>query len=827
MAAHLPERHFGYTCRKCGASEFTGRRYACWACIDYQICGRCYDAGNLPESPEHKYYHPLETHYTRAEYQLYFGGEFYDESNVPQSYKCALCECMGFNIEELYMHLYQSHMGHKDFEEYFRILYSRMSADSVEFSLPPVVEAQSPLPMLQTPPPPPPPPPGPPAPDTAPPVPERALSPDPPGPRRFILEIIRLKPIVNNSRDSSSASRRQRRRCFANLDAQYNPIVEQALQLLDELHGLNRNDSNFDSLSQNILERARSLRRISQRHSDVSPGVRGSLDVGSSPGNHYDAETILRIIEDELTAAQTTRDAPTTRGSLLSRRRNAVGPNSSVAMAARLMAASYAETATVPSATLTSRGGGMLRGQSLRTPRPFNSDFETLRTGFHDAGSAFRRYSSPIDLARTRSSQQRPSSRNWDGYIRAAYGFMPMTAGSPGSGLSARAAMTPRATMFREVPDHFVIPPSEGSTEIQNQLQKRYADIVREMVATNDFRPMLMKVRDPLADQANKSSQKTPAATKPEEKPTTQQTSKNDGKFLCKRFLKVEKMKSEHQKTNIIKHAGFTEALLLSMLADEELAQVQINIDWESIPKTVFKMPETTKVEAPKEDNADKDPASKTGVEAMARFLRGLDFYKSWLETRMAETRIETNGKNQDVCKQMTASEHLPETRFAYDDDEIDETDERTDENEDQQTGEDRPNNNNNNLSVQNNDFVNTAAMPVPIDDVVPSPIIYIDSDMDDSEEDDDENDGEGDDETGGDDEVSVVSAGNPQPLQSVAVYNAAVDVQQVTQANEANGEHDAEYDDEIDGDMEEVSSDTSEGTIAMMVNEIDEVYGY
>lgn len=129
-SAHPPERHFGYVCCKCQTAAFAGRRYACWMCIGYQLCGSCYDSGQLPEAPEHKYFHPMEAHYTRAEYELYFGGESYVEANVPQSYKCALCDLYGFTSMQLYKHLSDMHRGHKDFDEYFSILYTRYAADA-------------------------------------------------------------------------------------------------------------------------------------------------------------------------------------------------------------------------------------------------------------------------------------------------------------------------------------------------------------------------------------------------------------------------------------------------------------------------------------------------------------------------------------------------------------------------------------------------------------------------------------------------------------------------------------------------------------------------
>ncbi|ALC38184.1 CG31642, partial [Drosophila busckii] len=128
-ANHLVDRHNGYVCCKCKRGNFVGRRYSCWVCLEYQLCGRCYDAGEpLPQMRQHKYFHPLDVHYTRKEYELYFAGEDYVEANAPQSLKCALCEICGLTSIQLYKHLNHEHRTHADFNDYFRILYARYEA---------------------------------------------------------------------------------------------------------------------------------------------------------------------------------------------------------------------------------------------------------------------------------------------------------------------------------------------------------------------------------------------------------------------------------------------------------------------------------------------------------------------------------------------------------------------------------------------------------------------------------------------------------------------------------------------------------------------------
>ncbi|KRF98434.1 uncharacterized protein Dwil_GK26850 [Drosophila willistoni] len=126
-----PERHYGYICISCNAADFPGRRYSCWICLDYHLCGPCYDANYTPHSPHHRYYHPLDVHFTLGEFQLYFGGEPYLPQNIPQSYKCAICYEHGYaNVDELYFHLNTFHYEHVDYEDYSGILIRRRAVEA-------------------------------------------------------------------------------------------------------------------------------------------------------------------------------------------------------------------------------------------------------------------------------------------------------------------------------------------------------------------------------------------------------------------------------------------------------------------------------------------------------------------------------------------------------------------------------------------------------------------------------------------------------------------------------------------------------------------------
>ncbi|XP_032591665.1 E3 ubiquitin-protein ligase KCMF1-like [Drosophila grimshawi] len=123
-----PKWHVGSECCKCKASSFAGRRYACWQCANYQLCGTCYDSGDLPAMPGHMFYHHLDVHYTLAEYELYFGGEPYQADKVPQSYKCAMCDMNGLDLYTLEAHVNSVHAKHGDYFVYSLLILARRKA---------------------------------------------------------------------------------------------------------------------------------------------------------------------------------------------------------------------------------------------------------------------------------------------------------------------------------------------------------------------------------------------------------------------------------------------------------------------------------------------------------------------------------------------------------------------------------------------------------------------------------------------------------------------------------------------------------------------------
>lgn len=57
--------HSGVSCDSCMKSGFTGRRYKCLRCCDYDLCSACYEAGLA--TSRHKVDHAMQCLLTRSD----------------------------------------------------------------------------------------------------------------------------------------------------------------------------------------------------------------------------------------------------------------------------------------------------------------------------------------------------------------------------------------------------------------------------------------------------------------------------------------------------------------------------------------------------------------------------------------------------------------------------------------------------------------------------------------------------------------------------------------------------------------------------------------
>lgn len=100
-------RHEGVSCDACLKSNLRGRRYKCLICYDYDLCESCYQVNAT--SLRHTIDHPMQCILTRADYELYYGGEPLNVLETPQAFTCPYCYKMGFTDTLLQEHVSSEH----------------------------------------------------------------------------------------------------------------------------------------------------------------------------------------------------------------------------------------------------------------------------------------------------------------------------------------------------------------------------------------------------------------------------------------------------------------------------------------------------------------------------------------------------------------------------------------------------------------------------------------------------------------------------------------------------------------------------------------------
>jgi len=64
--------HYGVRCDGCAIRDYTGVRYKCQHCADYDLCHNCMINGVI--SNQHLTSHPMKSIVAQGELDLYFGG---------------------------------------------------------------------------------------------------------------------------------------------------------------------------------------------------------------------------------------------------------------------------------------------------------------------------------------------------------------------------------------------------------------------------------------------------------------------------------------------------------------------------------------------------------------------------------------------------------------------------------------------------------------------------------------------------------------------------------------------------------------------------------
>jgi len=103
--------HHGVTCDGCGISNFTGTRHKCLDCNDYDLCHDC--AINGITTKQHSEHHHMQTisppSDQHADYELYFGGEEYNQEGNNRMYTCPYCSLGGYSEFQLFDHVNDEH----------------------------------------------------------------------------------------------------------------------------------------------------------------------------------------------------------------------------------------------------------------------------------------------------------------------------------------------------------------------------------------------------------------------------------------------------------------------------------------------------------------------------------------------------------------------------------------------------------------------------------------------------------------------------------------------------------------------------------------------
>lgn len=100
--------HHGISCDLCRRKNFSGRRYKCLICSDFDLCELCYDSGRNFNIKTHFIHHPMQIILTKNDYELvYFGYKNKDNSYL--SLTCPYCNKNGFIVNNLTKHVDDCH----------------------------------------------------------------------------------------------------------------------------------------------------------------------------------------------------------------------------------------------------------------------------------------------------------------------------------------------------------------------------------------------------------------------------------------------------------------------------------------------------------------------------------------------------------------------------------------------------------------------------------------------------------------------------------------------------------------------------------------------
>ncbi|KAH8282237.1 hypothetical protein KR054_006334 [Drosophila jambulina] len=100
--------HRNIVCDGCQRMEFPGRRYRCMRCMNYDLCGDCYD--QRVETQAHSVDHPMQLiPEPGQEPGLQLGSDMLELVHLSNCYTCPYCGLFGCTAKQLIKHVYDQH----------------------------------------------------------------------------------------------------------------------------------------------------------------------------------------------------------------------------------------------------------------------------------------------------------------------------------------------------------------------------------------------------------------------------------------------------------------------------------------------------------------------------------------------------------------------------------------------------------------------------------------------------------------------------------------------------------------------------------------------
>ncbi|XP_030377717.1 E3 ubiquitin-protein ligase KCMF1-like [Scaptodrosophila lebanonensis] len=99
--------HRNICCDGCNRLNFFGRRFKCLRCVNYDLCGECYD--QRIETHDHSVDHPMQLILENQLPELILPGETLELMHLPNCYTCPYCGLFGQSAKQLIDHVVTLH----------------------------------------------------------------------------------------------------------------------------------------------------------------------------------------------------------------------------------------------------------------------------------------------------------------------------------------------------------------------------------------------------------------------------------------------------------------------------------------------------------------------------------------------------------------------------------------------------------------------------------------------------------------------------------------------------------------------------------------------